>query len=176
MPPTDERFRTFDDASLVTLAALVRDHRQAVLATLDERGHPYTAMVAYTPEPDFGAVLLHLADLAAHKRHLRADPRVSLLLFQPDNGRTEILQHQRLSLTCRAAIVPKDGPAFSAAREVYLGRFPQHKMMFELGDFDLVRLTVDHGLLNAGFGRAFPVTPADLAAASRVAADPAAKA
>jgi putative heme iron utilization protein len=38
--------------------------------------------------------------------------------------------------------------------------------MFGLGDFDLLRLSPEQGLMNAGFGRAYPVTPADLAAAS----------
>jgi hypothetical protein len=33
-------------------------------------------------------------------------------------------------------------------------------------DFDLVALTPRGGLLNAGFGRAFRVTPSDLAAAA----------
>ena len=168
MPATNERFRTFDDTALAVLAALLRDHRQAVLATLDGQGHPHTAMVAYVPETDFTGLLLHLSDLSAHKGYLRSDSRVSLLVFQPDNGLTEILQHQRLSLACAAKLVPKGGEAFARARDTYLGRFPQHRMMFDLGDFDLVRLVPEHGLLNAGFGRAFPVTPADLVAAYRL--------
>lgn len=159
-----------DAESLATLGRLIGDHRQAVLATLDtETGGPYTAMVAYAPEPGFGGLLLHLSDLSAHKRHLRADPRSSLMIFQPDDGRTEILQHPRVSLSGLAEILPQDGGDYDVARATYLARFPRHEMMFALQDFDLVRLIPRAGLLNAGFGRAFRVTPAELARAAAAA-------
>ncbi len=163
-----DTFQTFDDASLATLAKLLAEHRQAVLATLDA-GAPYTAMVAYAPEPGFAGFLLHLSNLSAHKQHLRLDPRVSLIVFEPDNGRTEILQHTRVALACTAAIVAKDSDDYTASKAHYLARFPRHELMFTLGDFDLVRLLPHDGLLNAGFGRAYKVTPADLAAAARAA-------
>lgn len=160
-----DMLQTFDEAAWSKLGDLVASHRQAVLATVDG-GAPYTAMVAYAPEPGFAGVLLHLSDLAAHKQHLRADPRVSLIICEPDNGRTEILQHARVSLACAAAIVAKGTDDHAAAKACYLARFPAHQMMFGLGDFDLVRLVPRDGLMNAGFGRAFRVTPADLAAAA----------
>lgn len=156
---------------MVDLANLVRTFRQGVLATVDGDGHPYTAMVAFAPEPDYAAFLVHLSDMSAHKQHIRADSRVSLLVFQPDNARTEILQHHRLSLRCSASIVEKDMTDYAQARRTYLERFPLHRMMFDLGDFDLVRLTPRLGLLNAGFGRAFAVTPADLNTAAHTATD-----
>jgi hypothetical protein len=164
--PRADSFQTFDEASLAVLAALIRDHRQAALATVDG-GAPYTAMTAYVPEPGFAGFLVHLSDLAPHKAHLRADPAVSLIIFEPDDGRTEILQHKRASFECRAEVVPKGTAAYDVARERYLQRFPKHALMFALQDFDLVRLVPRRGLLNAGFGRAYQVTPADLAAAAQ---------
>ena len=126
-----DTFQTFDADSLATLARLIAGHRQAVLATLDA-GAPYTAMVAYVPERGFAGLLIHLSDLSAHKRHLRADPRASLIIFEPDNGRTEILQHARVSLGCTTEIIPKDTDAYTAAKDHYLARFPSHKLMFTL--------------------------------------------
>jgi hypothetical protein len=126
-------------------------------------------MVAYVPEPGFGGFLVHLSNLSAHKQHLRAEPRVSLIVFEPDNGRTEILQHARVSMDCTATVVAKDSDDYAASKTHYLARFPRHELMFTLGDFDLVRLLPRAGLLNAGFGRAFKVTPADLAAAAKSA-------
>lgn len=160
-----DTFQTFDAESLAKLAALISGHRQAVLATL-HAGAPYTAMVAYAPEPGFGGFLVHLSELSAHKQHLRADPRVSLMIFEPDNGHTEILQHARVTLGCTAAVIAKDSEDYATAKARYLACFPRHELMFTLGDFDLVRLAPQDGLLNAGFGRAFKVTPADLAAAA----------
>jgi len=160
-----DRYQTFDAASLATLAGLIANHRQAVMATLDA-GAPYTAMLSYLPEPGFAAFLVHLSDLSPHKRHLRDDPRASLIIFEPDNGRTEILQHARVSLRCTASFVAKDSDDYAAAKAHYLARYPGHKVMFGLADFDLVRLTPIEGLMNAGFGRAFKVTPQDLAQAA----------
>ena len=169
MPAPGERYQRFDPASLGELAALIADHRQAALATLAD-GAPYTAMAAYVPEPDGSAFLVHLSDLSPHKAQLRADPRCSLLIFEPDDGRREILAHRRLSLSCRAELLPRGTPAYEAAKASYLARLPGHQLMFTLPDFDLVRLVPSAGLLNAGFGRAYPVTVEDLAAAARQAA------
>lgn len=158
--------RTFDADAAVTLGRLIRDHRQAALATLDG-GAPNVAMVAYAIEDGFGGFLLHLSDLAAHKRQLRADPRCALLICEPDdNPSIEVLSRKRASLSCVATVLPKDGDDHDQAKSTYLAQLPKHQMMFQLGDFDLVRLTPTGGLLNAGFGQAYPLTPANLAAAA----------
>jgi len=171
MPHSGDVIQRMDDKAMAQLSQLVLNHRQAVLATLDPDDHPYTAMVAFASEADGGAFLVHLSDLSAHKNHIRREPRVSLLILEPDNTRTEILQHHRLSLTCTAEILDKETPAYRDARQTYLERFPLHRMMFGLGDFDLVRLTPTRGLLNAGFGRAYRVDPDDLHAASHATTD-----
>jgi putative heme iron utilization protein len=169
MSEPEDRYQTFDEASLDELAALVAGHRQAVLATVHE-GAPYTAMTAYVPEPRFAGVLLHLSDLSPHKHHLAADPRASLLVFEPDDGQGELMQRRRLTMACRAEALAKGTPEYERAQAVYLERLPGHRMMFDLADFGLVRLVPEQGLLIAGFGRAYRVSPADLAAAAERAA------
>lgn len=163
-------FQPFDAASTRELGDLIRNHRQAVLGTLDGDA-PYTAMVAYVAEARLASFLIHLSDLSAHKHHLVAHPRVSLLIAEPDDGQREILQHRRLVLDCQASVIPKAASDYEAAKTAYLARYPRHAMMFTLGDFDLVRLVPRGGLLNAGFGRAFQVGPEDLARAAGVAAN-----
>ena len=167
MPTARDPYRTFDDASLAELAALLAGARQAALATLDA-GAPYAAMTAFTAEPGLRGFLVHLSDLSAHKGHLRADPRASLLVCEPDDGQRDVLQHRRVALACRAEVLAKGGPDYLAGKAVYLARFPGHRVTFGLADFDLVRLVPTGGLLNAGFGRAYRVTPADLAAAAQL--------
>lgn len=154
-----------DERALEILRSLLAGVRVCTLATHDEKG-PYAAMVAYAVEAGLGTVLVHLSDLAEHKRHLDADPRVAVLIARPDDGHTEVLMLPRLLLRCRAVLVPRDGEAYSAARHTYLARHPRHAMTFGLADFDVYRLAPESGLLNAGFGRAYLVTPADVLAAS----------
>jgi len=165
MPNRDSPFRSVDDQALQLLRELLTGLRACVLATGDGDG-PYAAMVSFALEAD-GALLVPLSDLSAHKRHLLTDPRAAMLLSRPDDGRTEILQHPRLVLRCAADALAKDAPAFAAGRDRYLARHPGHAMLFGLPDFDLFRLAPRAGLLNAGFGRAYAVTPADLTAALR---------
>ena len=192
--------RPLDASAREVLAGLLHEQRQAVLATLDEAGRPYTAMVSYAlldadlatiPEAGHAPIrfLLHLSDLSAHKRHLRARSACSLMLFEPDDGRPEILMASRASFVCRSQMVqkpasggsadpddasePEDGletasevapgidrdtaARYTTAKAAYLAKFPGHQMMFGLGDFDLVLLEVEDGLLNAGFGRAYRI-------------------
>ena len=166
--PKKDTLQRFDEASWAQLGQLVGGQRQAVLATVDPEGLPYTAMVAYAPLPDFSAFLLHLSDLSAHKAHLRARPQVSLMLFQPDRGQGEILAHHRLSLSCRAQVLGRGSDAEAEARATYLDRLPGHQLMFRLGDFHLVRLEPWKGFFNAGFGKAFAVERADLIRAAEL--------
>jgi heme iron utilization protein len=158
-------YRVPDERALVELGALIRDHRQAALATITGRS-PYLAMTAYVSEANFAGFLVHLSDLAAHKGHLRANPHCSLMIFEPDDGRREILQHKRASLVCTAQFVAKSTSEYATAQQHYLAALPMHRLMFELPDFDLVRLVPRRGVLNAGFGRAYRLTPDDLAAAA----------
>lgn len=160
--PKQERYQTLDEASSAELGALLRDHRQAALGSLAEDGAPAVTMVAYALDEAEAAFLLHLSELAPHKARLRRDPRCSLMILQPDDGRREILAHQRASFACRAEIVARDAPDHAATKAAYLAALPKHEMMFSLGDFDLVRLRPAGGLWNAGFGRAYPLDAASL--------------
>lgn len=160
-----DTYQTFDPASLTELAVLLDAHRQAVLATLNpDSGAPYTAMTAYAMAGDRLAdgFLVHLSNLSAHKHHLRRDGRASLIVFEPDDGQRETLQHRRVALDCAAEFLVKDSDDCAAAKERYLAKFPGHKVMFGLPDFDLIRLMPRAGILNAGFGRAYRVTADDM--------------
>lgn len=143
-------------------------YRQATLATVDG-GAPHTAMVSYAEErPRAGqpnpnrplagmTVLIHLSDLTAHKRHLRADPRCSLLIAEPDSGRGEVLSLSRLSLQGVASLIPKGTIEYDDAKQRYLAKLPTSAMMFALADFDLFRIHFTGGRFVAGFGRAYNV-------------------
>ena len=201
-PSKKDPIRALDAEAHSILHSLLKNHRQAVLATLDAEGRPYTAMVSYAlwdpgrdnSDPSTGSAaspvrapkfLIHLSELSAHKRHLRANTQCSLMIFEPDQGQKEILMVSRAGFQCRASFVAKpvkgddqsgnkaiqlaeEGAAspqdlappeiqYQAAKDAYLAKFPGHAMMFTLGDFDLVALEANSGLLNAGFGRAYRI-------------------
>ena len=166
MPTADDRIRPVDEEALGVIRGLLAGARVCSLATTDEHG-PYAALAAFAVDAETGTLLVHLSDLALHKRQLIADPRVAVLIARPDDGRTEILQHPRLVLRCAAARISKMTAGHADARRTYLERHPRHAVTFGLADFDLFRLTPESGLLNAGFGRAYAVLPLDVLTATR---------
>ncbi len=157
----------FDEESMAWLAAVVRDHRSAALASLGPGGSPSVSLVSYADTRDLSAFWLHVSDLSAHTAHLRHDPRCGLMIAAPDDGESEPLQKHRLMLDCWADVLEHDDPEYPAAKARYLYKLPQHEMMFGLGDFHLVRLTPSGGLFNAGFGKAYRVTPSILGRAGK---------
>lgn len=155
---------------LHAVAALLRGQRQAALGTLAD-GAPAVSMVAFAAEPSFGGVLLHLSGLAAHTRQLLAEPRCSLLIAEPDDGRDDVQTLARLTLSCRAAAIPRDTPEYDAARATYLARLPAAELLFGFGDFGLFRLVPDGARYVGGFARAYTLTPEHLRQAAALATE-----
>lgn len=65
----------------------LREGRVAALATLSvddrTRGFPFGSVVPYALDAD-GAPFILIADIAQHTKNLRADPRASLLICEPE--------------------------------------------------------------------------------------------
>ena len=150
---------------LPVVASLLRGQRQAALGTVDG-GAPFVSMVAFVAEQDFGGVLLHLSRLSAHTRQLLADPRAALLVAEPDDGREDVQTLARITLTGRAAVVPRGTAAYDAGRALYLDRLPAAAMLFDFADFDLFRLVPDSARYVGGFARAYTLTTEHLRAAA----------
>jgi heme iron utilization protein len=135
---------------------LMRLARTGALATLDPAsGAPLTTLIGVASDFD-GAPLFLMSTLARHTRHLAGDPRASLLLTEePERG--DPLNHPRITLNGR---VGKEGSQRARAR--YLQRNPKAKLYADFSDFAFFRLTIETVHFNGGFGRADPLTPADI--------------
>jgi hypothetical protein len=148
-----------------SLRELIVTHRQAALGTVDA-GAPFVSMVLYAPEWPVAtgpAFLIHVSGLSAHTRHLRADPRASLLVMQPDAGAGDPQALARVTIQCRAIPLLTDDPAYPAARAAYLTRLPQQEYLFSFPDFTLFRLEAQSARYIGGFARAFSLTADQLA-------------
>lgn len=148
------------------LRALLFGRRQAALATLDESGAPFNSMVLYVLEVHAGqpaAALIHISRLAAHTRHLQADPRAALLVMHPDTGDGDPQALARVTLECVAETLPAGSVAYTAARAIYLARLPMQEYLFAFPDFSLVRLTLHSARYIGGFAQAFSLDGETLA-------------
>jgi putative heme iron utilization protein len=139
---------------------LLRSTRWASLATLvPESGSPFATLVNVASAPD-GSPILLISQLSAHRKHIAADPRVSLLYYLPKKG--DPLAHPRLTLNGRAALV--DAPAERAnLRARFLARHPKSALYADFPDFAFFRVELESVHMNGGFGRAAPgLTPAQI--------------
>ncbi len=151
-----------EDAPWLQARRLQRTIRGGTLATLS-KGQPFASLISPGTAHD-GAVLMLLSGLAEHTRHLRADPRCSLLIAgapQTANPQTA----PRLTITGLAE--PIDDPALKAR---WLALHPYAQLYAGFGDFGLWRLQPAAAMLVGGFARAFRLKIAEFLPDPAVAA------
>jgi len=128
---------------------LIRGAASATLATSAE-GMPFASLVTPATAPDLSPLLL-LSSLSEHTRHLRVEPRCSLLFL----GRPESANPQtapRVTLTGLAEPVPAEEVPPLKAR--WLARHPYAALYADFADFALWRIRPGGALLVGGFARA----------------------
>jgi hypothetical protein len=151
--------RPTDDEARDLARDLIAGARHGALGVIEpETGAPMVTRVAVVPGPD-GVPLTLVSTLSSHTAALDADPNCSLLLGEPGE-RGDPLTHPRLTLQARAEAADK-----AALKAHYLGLYPKAQLYYDFGDFRLLRLVPVTAFLNGGFGKAYRMTPGDLAPA-----------
>ena len=138
---------------------LLRAARVGTLAT-STHGQPFASLVTPACAPDL-SVLLLLSDLSEHTRHLRAEPRCSVLVA----GAQEDANPQttpRVTVTGIAAVMNDAALNDAALKARYLALHPYASLYADFGDFSLWRISPANGLYVGGFGRAARLGAADL--------------
>jgi heme oxygenase (biliverdin-IX-beta and delta-forming) len=133
---------------------LLRSARAGTLAT-SLQGQPFASLVTPGCAPDLSLLLL-LSDLSEHTRHLRADPRCSVLVGGvPESANPQTAP--RVSVTGLAEVV-----ADAALKARYLAIHPYASLYADFGDFALWHVRPLGGLYVGGFARAARLRVADL--------------
>lgn len=147
---------TTDDARDSARHMLAR-MSHAVLAVNDPgSGHPHLSKIACQTDAA-GVPIALLSGLAIHSRILAADPRAGLLV-ETLRDRGDPMTWPRLSLQVAASVIADPGDL----QDRWLETHPKAAAFIDLPDFRFWRLVPRSGFLNAGFGAAFRLTPADL--------------
>jgi heme iron utilization protein len=162
-PPTDGRPAdlpqgapggTSDDTPAWAARKLLRAARVGTLAT-SLAGQPFASLVTPACAPDL-ALLLLLSSLSEHTRHLRAEPRCSVLVVGAAAG-VNPQTAPRASITGLAEVI--DDPGLKAR---YLAVHPYASLYAGFGDFALWQVRPMGGLFVGGFARAARLRQADL--------------
>lgn len=152
------------DAAAARAAALVAGARTASLGTL-HAGAPSVTMVPYARLDDPLAFVVLVSGLASHTRDMAADPRVALLVVEPEGGAAPPHALARVALQGIAHALAPDDPRYAQARRRYVERFPDMAGLFDLGDFRLFAIEPAGVRVVLGFAQATSLTPATFAAA-----------
>jgi heme iron utilization protein len=144
-----------DDPPAWAARKLLRSARSGTLAT-SLQGQPFASLVTPATAPDL-AVLLLLSDLSEHTRHLRADPRCSVLVCGVAEGANPQTT-PRVTVTGLAETITD-----AALKTRYLAVHPYAALYAGFGDFNLWRIRPLNGLFVGGFGRAARLRAGDLA-------------
>lgn len=147
--------RPVDADAIATARALLGAARFGALGVIEAvRPQPLVTRVAMLA--DGADALLLLSALSQHTRALDHTPDAALMIGEP--GPTgDPLTHPRLTLQGRVTEADK-----RAQRDRWLRQQPKSKLYYDFADFRLFRLRPDRLFLNAGFGKAYALTPADL--------------
>lgn len=150
------------DEDILALRRLLGTQTVAALATL-HKGEPAVSMVPFALDAGTGELLIHVSALATHTRDLQARPRVGLLVTAEAQHGVPPQARPRVSLQCEATLLAREGSAYEAAKAVYLARFADAAVTFELADFSIVTLRPVSARLVAGFARAHSLVGEPLA-------------
>src|SRR5580700_4374774 len=135
---------------------LLRAARSGTLATVADGGQPFASLVTPACAPDL-SVLLLLSNLSEHTRHLRAEPRCSVLV-RSASGRAKPQTAARVTVTGVAEL--SDDTALKAR---YLAVHPHAEQYADFGDFHLWRIRPMGALFVGGFARAVRLRQAEVA-------------
>ncbi len=137
---------------------MIAGARYGTLSTIENgTGHPAISRVAMAALDDGTPVLLTSA-LAPHTAALAKDGRCSLLIGELGKG--DPMAHARISMFCHAHRVPQDERI--AMRALFLAHHPKAKNYIDLPDFGYWKLVVERASFNAGFGKAYAISGAEL--------------
>jgi putative heme iron utilization protein len=142
------------DASAWEARKLLRAARVGTLAS-SLAGQPFASLVTPACAPDLGVLLL-LSSLSEHTRHLRAEPRCSVLVVGAAAA-TNPQTAPRATITGLAEVIDDAG-----LKARYLAVHPYASLYAEFSDFALWRVRPMGGLFVGGFARTARLRLADL--------------
>lgn len=149
-----------DPSSREKLAEILQFQTIAALATLRQSA-PYVSMVTFASAPDLSTIYLHLSRLAYHTRDILDDPRVSLMINERDQGQRNPQTLARVSIMSSAQELGRDSAPYLRAKAIYLDKYPEAEMVFQLGDFSIFEIIPVKARYVAGFGQIFNLQHAD---------------
>jgi putative heme iron utilization protein len=136
------------DSAANEVRQFLRRTRSAVLSTHSKRfeGYPFGSIAPFVLDQD-GNPLILISTIAEHTKNISANPKVSLIAFDP--AAPDMQAGARLTLLGEAHVANKQD---SYLRQRYLRYFPQAAQYFDMHDFLFHRIAISQARYIGGFG------------------------
>jgi heme iron utilization protein len=159
--PNPDPYLPCDDIARSLADTLLRAASHAALAVTDpETQTPNISRIALARASD-GTIFTLISRLSTHTNALHANPACAFMVGDP-GSKGDPLTHPRLMIQATASFLLRSDPQHSDIRADWLTHHPKAKLYIDFADFSFVRLTPHSAVLNAGFGKAYRLQPADL--------------
>ena len=161
--PTKDPYLPADDTARALAAALLQQAQHAALAVTDPvTGTPNISRIALGCITG-GTILTLISTLSAHTAALLAAPACAIMVGEP-GPKGDPLTHPRLMVQAHATAINRNDPRHTNYRTGWLHQHPKAKLYIDFADFQFVALAPTAAVLNAGFGKAYRLLPADFPA------------
>ncbi|TKE96185.1 heme utilization protein HutZ [Vibrio kanaloae] len=138
-----------------------QERRTLQLATVDEEGRPNVSYAPFVQNQEGYFVLI--SDIARHARNLKANPQVSLMMIEDEEGSKQLYARKRLTFDAQASVVERETDLWTQVIGQMQERFGEIiDGLSQLQDFSLFTLKAENGLFVKGFGQAYQVSGDDL--------------
>jgi putative heme iron utilization protein len=133
-----------------------------IISTVSQEGIPNAS---YAPFVMDGArnIYIYVSGLSTHTNNLQAVPKASVLFIEDESKTQQIFARRRLNYECSASLLPRDTQSWIQVISNFESRFGNIiKMMRDLPDFRVFKLTPYGGRFVVGFGAAYEIDGNDL--------------
>ncbi len=140
-----------------TLLPFIAAFQSVVIGSLDSQGCPFSSYAPFVHHDR--RFYIFISDIASHAQNLRRSNKASLLFIEDEAEAANIFARKRISLQCRAALIPRDAETFAPVMAKFGEKFGGEmiSMLMKMADFNLYELTTIGGEATFGFGEAYCV-------------------
>ena len=143
-------------------AALLEEMRSLQLSTVGPEGEPHCSYTPYLYRAP-GCFYIFVSQLAAHTRHLLANPTVAIMVIADERSTAQVFARTRVHYECQAKRIEPEMTAYNEVLDAYENRHGKTAgLLRQLPDFILFQLQPVSGQFVMGFGQAYKLTGENL--------------
>ncbi len=141
---------------------LIEEMRSLQLSTVGPEGQPHCSYTPYLYRPPC-RFYIFISQLAAHTRHLLANPAVAIMIIADEQSTAQIFARTRVQYGCQAQRVSPESQEYLEILDEYENRHGKTVgLLRQLPDFLLFELRPVNGQFVMGFGQAYTLSGEDL--------------